>query len=156
MKRTPLPLPENRPPASSNTSCAPLLCTPEAAEQLQQRGEVELTVPPPLQWLGVPLKVNQHIFGALVLKSYSKNASFRERDKDGLTLISQQLAAAIDRKRNEQALRRSEIRYRSLVQTAVYGIYRSSLEGKFLDVNPALIGMLGYNSALEVLALDPQ
>src|SRR6266446_2347384 len=133
-----------------------------AAQDLQQffaaiHGIVdELTVPPPLQWLGVPLKVNQHIFGALVLKSYSRNTRFRERDKDVLTLISQQLAAAIDRKRNEQALRRSEIRYRSLVQTAVYGIYRSSLEGKFLDVNPALIGMLGYNDALEVLALDPQ
>src|SRR5208283_1130816 len=72
------------------------------------------------------------------------------------TLISRQLAATIEHKRNEQALRRSEVRYRSLVQTAVYGIYRSRLEGQFLDVNPALIGMLGYNSALEVLALDPQ
>jgi PAS domain S-box-containing protein len=66
------------------------------------------------------------------------------------------LAAAIDHKRNEQTLRRSEVRYRSLVQTAVYGIYRSSHQGEFLDVNPALIGMLGYSSALEVLALDPQ
>jgi len=134
----------------------PFLCTPELAQQLQQRGEVELAVQPPPQWLGVPLKVNSRILGALVLKSYSKNIRFRERDKDVLTLISQQLAAAIDRKRNEQALRRSEVRYRSLVQTAVYGIYRSSLEGRFLDVNPALIGMLGYNDALEVLALDPQ
>jgi len=134
----------------------PLLCTPELAKQMQHRGEVELTSTPPLQWLGVPLKVNHHILGALVLKSYSRNTRFRERDKDVLTLVSQQLAAAIDRKRNEQALRRSEVLYRSLVQTAVYGIYRSSLEGHFLDVNPALIGMLGYNSALEVLALDPQ
>ena len=80
---------------------------------------------------------------------------FRERDKDILALVSQQLAAAIDRKRNEEALRRSEV-LASLVQTAVYGIYRSSLEGYFLDVNPALIGMLGYSSALEVLALNPQ
>src|SRR6202050_1255739 len=134
----------------------PLLCTPELAQQLQQRGEIELTGKPPLHWLGVPLKVNDRILGALVLKSYSKNTHFRERDEDVLTLIAQQLGAAIDRKRNEQTLRRSEVRYRSLVQTAVYGIYRSSLEGRFLDVNPALIGMLGYNSALEVLALDPQ
>jgi PAS domain S-box-containing protein len=133
-----------------------LLCTPELAKQLQRRGEVKLSSPAPLQWLGVPLKVNHHILGALVVKSYSKNTHFRERDKDVLTLISQQLAAAIDRKRNEQSLRRSEVRYRSLVQTAVYGIYRSSLEGRFIDVNPALIGMLGYNSALEVLALDPE
>ena len=134
----------------------PLLCTPEVAQQMQRRGEVELTGKLPFHWLGVPLKVNSHILGALVLKSYSKNAGFSERDQDVLTLVSQQLAAAIDRKRNEQALRRSEVRYRSLVQTAVYGIYRSSLEGRFLDVNPALIGMLGYNSALEILALDPQ
>jgi two-component system cell cycle sensor histidine kinase/response regulator CckA len=134
----------------------PLLCTPELARQLQKRGKAEVTTPFPQQWLGVPLKVNQHTFGALVLKSYSPNTRFGERDKDVLALISQQLAAAIDRKRNEQALRRSEVRYRSMVQTAVYGIYRSSLQGQFLDVNPALIGMLGYSSALEVLALDPQ
>ncbi len=134
----------------------PLLCTPQLAQQMQQRGKIELSAPTPLHWLGVPLKVNHHILGALVLKSYSKNTRFRERDQDVLTLISQQLAAAIDRKRNEQALRRSEVCYRSLVQTAVYGIYRSSLEGHFLDVNPALIGMLGYNSALEVMSLDPK
>jgi two-component system cell cycle sensor histidine kinase/response regulator CckA len=134
----------------------PLLCTPQQAQQMEQRSKIKLDGPAPLHWLGVPLKVNHHILGALVLKSYSKNTHFRERDQDVLTLISQQLAAAIDRKRNEQALRRSEVCYRSLVQTAVYGIYRSSLEGNFLDVNPALIGMLGYNSALEVLSLDPQ
>lgn len=134
----------------------PLLCTPELAQQLRRRGEIKFSGPPPLHWLGVPLKVNHHILGAIILKSYSENVRFCERDKDVLTLVSQQLAAAIDRKRNEQALRRSELCYRSLVQTAVYGIYRSSREGHFLDVNPALIGMLGYNSALEVLALDPK
>ncbi len=134
----------------------PLLCTPQVLQRLQKRGEIELAGPAPLHWLGVPLKVNHHIFGALVLKSHSEIGRLRDRDKDILTLIARQLAAAIDHKRNEQALRRSEVRYRSLVQTAVYGIYRSSLEGHFLDVNPALIGMLGYDSALEVLALDPR
>jgi two-component system, cell cycle sensor histidine kinase and response regulator CckA len=133
----------------------PILCTPELAEELQSRGEIELATAPPCQWLGVPLKINHRIFGALVLKSHSSNIRFRERDKDVLALVSQQLAAAIDRKRNEEALRRSELRYRSMVQTAVYGIYRSSLEGRFLDVNPALVGMLGYSSALEILNLDP-
>ena len=134
----------------------PLLCTPDILQRLQKRGEIECTGPSPCQWLGVPLKVNHHVFGALILKSYSESVLLRDRDKEILALISRQLAAAIDHKRNEQNLRRSEVRYRSLVQTAVYGIYRSSLEGHFLDVNPALIGMLGYDSALEVLSLDPQ
>ncbi len=134
----------------------PLLITPKLLQQLEQSGEVQLSVPAPLHWLGVPLTVNHHAFGALILTSYSEKNALRDRDKEVLTLISRQLAAAIDHKRNEQSLRRSEVRYRSLVQTAVYGIYRSSLEGEFIDVNPALIGMLGYSSVLEVLSLDPQ
>ena len=104
----------------------PLLCTPELAEEMKLRGEVHFDSAPPLHWLGFPLKINHHILGALVL-SYSPNVRFRERDKE-ISPRLQQLAAAIDRKRNEEALRRSEVRYRSLVQTAVYGLYRSSLE----------------------------
>ncbi len=153
--------PAPRKPASGLTEYVmltgePLLCTPELVQALQKRGEVKISGTPPMQWLGVPLKVNHNIFGALALRSYSPDIHFREQDKDVLSLVAQQLAAAIDRKRNEQALRRSEMRYRSLVQTAVYGIYRASLDGRFIDVNPALIGMLGYNDALEILALDPQ
>src|SRR5262249_6443857 len=79
-----------------------------------------------------------------------------ERDKEILTFVSQQLASAIDHKRHEEALRRSEARYRSLVQSAVYGIYRATVDGRFLDVNPALIQMLGYESVEQVLLLDPQ
>jgi len=134
----------------------PLLCSPELFERLRQRGEIDLACPPALHWLGIPLQVNHSVLGVMVLKSYSENSPLTERDKEVLTVISRQLAATIGHKRNEQALRRSEVRYRSLVQTAVHGIYRSSFEGQFLDVNPALIGMLGYDSALEVLALDPR
>jgi PAS domain S-box-containing protein len=102
------------------------------------------------------LKAANSTFGVLVVQSYSDNVRYREKDKEILTFVSQQLASAVEHKKHEEALRRSESRYRSLVQSAVYGIYRSSLEGKFLDVNPALIAMLGYDSAEEVLGLDPR
>jgi two-component system cell cycle sensor histidine kinase/response regulator CckA len=134
----------------------PTLCTPEVFEVLVKRGEVELIGAPSLDWLGVPLKAGNNTFGVLVVQSYSGNVRFGEKEKEILTFVSQQLASAIERKRNEEALRRSETRYRSLVQSAVYGIYRSSLEGRFFDVNPALITMLGYESVEEVLALDPK
>jgi two-component system cell cycle sensor histidine kinase/response regulator CckA len=134
----------------------PLLCTPEIFDGLVKLGEVELIGAPSLDWLGVPLKAGNNTFGVLVVQSYSGNVRFGEREKEILQFVSQQLASAIEYKRNEEALRNSEARYRSLVQSAVYGIYRSSLEGRFFDVNPALITMLGYDSAEEVLALDPQ
>jgi len=52
------------------------------------------------------------------------------------------------------ALRRSEANFRSLVDHAPVGIYRSSAtEDRFLAVNPALVKMLGYSSADEVMKL---
>jgi two-component system cell cycle sensor histidine kinase/response regulator CckA len=134
----------------------PLLATPEVLQAMEDRGEVARNGSRSLDWMGVPLKVGNHTFGALVVQTYSQNIRYGDRDKEILTFVARQLASAVEIKRNEQALRRSEARYRSLVQSSVYGIYRSSLEGRFLDVNPALITMLGYGSAEEVLLLDPE
>jgi len=134
----------------------PLLATPEVLEELENRGEVARKGSRSLDWMGVPLKVGDHTFGALVVQTYSENIRYGERDKQILTFVARQLASAVEIKRNEQTMRRSEARYRSLVQSSVYGIYRSSLDGRFLDVNAALIAMLGYGSAEEVLILDPQ
>jgi PAS domain S-box-containing protein len=58
-----------------------------------------------------------------------------------------------DRKAAEEALRQSEARYRSLIHNASYGIGRTSVDGRFLVVNPALARMLGYASEEELLAV---
>jgi PAS domain S-box-containing protein len=134
----------------------PLLATPAVFDGLVRRGEVELIGAASLDWLGVPLRIGNTSIGALVVQSYTEKVRFGERDREILKFVSQQLATAIEHKRHEEALRRSEARYRSLILSAAYGIYRSSLEGKFLDVNPALINMLGYGSPEEVTALDPK
>ncbi len=57
-----------------------------------------------------------------------------------------------EQKRAEQALRQSEERYRELFEQAVGGIYRSSPEGSFLSVNPALARILGFGKPEEVIA----
>jgi PAS domain S-box-containing protein len=59
-----------------------------------------------------------------------------------------------ERKRTELALRRSEEKYRDLFEQAKYGIFRATPQGKFLDVNPALVGMLGYSSKEELMACN--
>jgi len=58
------------------------------------------------------------------------------------------------RDRTEKRLRHSEARYRALVGNLAYGICRCDREGKFLDVNQALVTMLGYSSADELLAVN--
>jgi PAS domain S-box-containing protein len=49
--------------------------------------------------------------------------------------------------------REGKDRYRSFFEHAVEGIFRSTPEGRFTEVNPALVRLLGYESAEEVLAL---
>jgi diguanylate cyclase (GGDEF)-like protein/PAS domain S-box-containing protein len=58
------------------------------------------------------------------------------------------------RDRAEKDLRRSEARYRALAGNLSYGICRCSLDGRFLEVNRAMMRMLGYGSREELLALD--
>src|SRR6202162_4154581 len=57
-----------------------------------------------------------------------------------------------ERDQSEKKLRHSEARYRALVGNLTYGMCRCSEKGKFLDVNQALVTMLGYSSRKELLA----
>ena len=53
-----------------------------------------------------------------------------------------------------KALRHSQSLYRALVENPAYGICRCDAEGKFLDVNQALLTMLGYETKAELLAAN--
>ena len=64
------------------------------------------------------------------------------------------LADVTERRRTEEALREAEGRYRSMFENAVFGLYLSTPDGRFLDVNRALVSMLGYDSAEELRARD--
>jgi len=51
--------------------------------------------------------------------------------------------------------REKERRFTDLFETLQEGVYFCSPDGKLLDVNPALVGMLGYSNKEELLALAP-
>ena len=73
---------------------------------------------------------------------------------DGMQVVQCNIRDITDRAQAEAALKISETHHRSVFEGAVHGIYRGTLEGRFLEVNPALVAMLGYGSAEEVLKLS--
>src|SRR6266849_3373557 len=97
---------------------------------------------------------------------------YRFRHKNGSWLVLESVASAIrnekgvpeklvivnrditERKKAQEALSRSEASFRSLVEGAPYGIYRATMTGQFLEVNPAFQKMLGYESAQELFKAD--
>ena len=84
------------------------------------------------------------------------------KDRTGKSIGASAVCRDItDRKLTEEKLRAqekelcsSEERYRSLFEGVVHGIYRVGLDGQLLEVNPALVAMLGYDSAADVLKLN--
>jgi len=59
-----------------------------------------------------------------------------------------------ERDRAQIGLRHSEARYRALAGNLSYGICRCDLDGKFLEVNEAMVKMFGHASKEELLAVD--
>ena len=57
-------------------------------------------------------------------------------------------------KQAEEELRTSEEKYRSLFESSIDGIYKSTIEGKYIDANPALFKMLGYENKEELMSID--
>ncbi|MCX5813430.1 MAG: ATP-binding protein [Proteobacteria bacterium] len=57
------------------------------------------------------------------------------------------------RRKTEEALRKSEERYRNIFENAVMGIFQTSPDGHYLSINPTGARMYGYASPEEMKAL---
>jgi two-component system cell cycle sensor histidine kinase/response regulator CckA len=129
----------------------PLLASPKVFEKLVEEGKIELIGPPSIDWLGVPLKIQERLIGVLVVQSYTKDVRYEESDLEVLKFVSHQIATAIERKQAQEALKKSEEKYRSLTNQLPVGIYRTTKNGKILQTNPALASILDFESVEELI-----
>lgn len=85
-----------------------------------------------------------------------KDAELLARVKTQLELHrSRQRLLSINRQLHQEIKerRKSEARYRSMVRNAVQGMFRSTLEGRITELNPAYTRILGYDTPEEVTAI---
>jgi diguanylate cyclase (GGDEF)-like protein/PAS domain S-box-containing protein len=74
----------------------------------------------------------------------------QSRDHELLSRMAQIAGIAIERRAAEDALRRSESKFRGLFENVMEGVYQTSCDGRILVANPALVNLLGYASAEEL------
>ena len=122
----------------------PLLMTPELLERLVGQGEIEPIGAASIDWLGVPLKVQDRIIGVLAVQSYVADRRYTIRDEEVLSYVSARVAEVIERKRAEEALQKSEERYRTILRDMVEGYYELDLKGNVVFSNEATVAMLGF------------
>jgi len=86
----------------------PLLLSQEEQQRMTEKGLVEVVGTFSASWLGVPLRTPSGAIGVLVVQHYEETHAYAEGDVEFLTSVAGQVAVAIERRRAEVALRRSE------------------------------------------------
>ena len=125
----------------------PLLATAdELVRILAARGFYQKLDRPAAQRLGAPLRIEGRAIGVIAIQDYENPRAFSEDDKRLLMFVADQVAAAVRRRGAEEALRRAELQYRGIFENALEGLYQSTPDGRFLEANPALARMFGYET----------
>jgi two-component system cell cycle sensor histidine kinase/response regulator CckA len=141
------------------TGCAMLIPQKEF-DRLAAKGEVELVGSPSPAWLGVPLKTPTATIGVLGVQHYENENAYDMRDLEFLDSVGGHIAIAIERRRAEDALRRSESIFRLLFSQnplPTWVVDQQTLG--FIQVNEATVSQYGYTtdefkklSAFDILA----
>lgn len=156
--------------------CAEVVRTPESfAERLRsQKFDVVLaddsvqgcTGPKTLELLqqlapDIPFILMASMLEEEILNEFFKKGIFDWVDKNHLARLPLAVALSVEEKAlyeerdlAEKALRHSEAHYRALVENPTYGICQFDAVGHFLDVNDALVAMLGYATADQLMAVN--
>lgn len=79
------------------------------------------------------------------------SVSMVRRSSEGIVHVVGSITDVEERRRAEQALGEAEKKYRTIVENAAWGIYQMTPEGVYLSVNPAMIDILGYDNAEDML-----
>lgn len=110
-------------------------------------------------FLGVPLTHAGHIIGMVGVGN--RPGGYRDADLEGLELLAPAIVQALLSKRADEALRKSEHRYRDLVQNANSAIIRWRGDGTITFFNEYAQAFFGYSAAEAVgqqvgILLPPQ
>lgn len=111
--------PATRPPKRGLTEYVlrtknPLLATPDKLKEIEEANEVEKIGTDSIDWLGVPLFIQDKIIGVLVVQSYSPGTRYTEKEQDILMFVSSQVAMAIYKKKAADDLAASELQLKEL------------------------------------------
>jgi diguanylate cyclase (GGDEF)-like protein/PAS domain S-box-containing protein len=109
----------------------------------------------------IPFVLSASHLDEAMADAFMQKGAFDCLDKNRLNRLPLAVALAIEetlrheeRDHAEKKLRHSEAHYRALVENPTYGICHFDANGRFLDVNDALVAMLGYGSKQELMAVN--
>ena len=131
-----------------------MLFTDSDVKRLIAMGEVESVGSDSPIWLGVPLKTPTGNIGVLVVQDYENSDTYSNRDVELLTSVADQIALAIERKRAEDALVRSQERFELVSRATSDAVWDWNLSTNDIWWNVGFQKLFGYGSGAIGRGLD--
>jgi len=114
----------------------PLIADPKVLEKLQKEGKTEIHGTLPVSWLGVPLKVQGKT---------TAGVKYTEDDKKVLSFVSDQIALAIGRKKNEELILLQKSYLETLFEGAPLAIAMLDSEERVMNANNGFEKLFQYS-----------
>jgi PAS domain S-box-containing protein len=102
--------------------------------------------------VSIPMQVANKLVGIINLNVTNARRPFTLGQMKALTILAGTAAAALESASLHALVKEAERDFRSIFENAVEGIFRSTTDRRFLAVNPALVDILGFASAQELMA----
>ncbi len=87
-------------------------------------------------------EIKDHLIGINSVKQGAQD--FLIKSELNANNLSKSINYAIERKKTEEELRKSEEKYRELFERSKDAIYISTIDGEFIEINPAGLSLFGY------------
>jgi PAS domain S-box-containing protein len=94
-------------------------------------------------WLGVPMHIRGAIGGVLAVQGYEPGVQYGAADADILSFVANHVSSAIERYQALDELRKSEERYRTVIENVGVGVVVVQDE-RMVFVNPSLERIVGH------------
>ncbi|WP_020472205.1 response regulator [Zavarzinella formosa] len=102
--------------------------------------------------ISMPMLVGGKLVGVLNVNSTNRRQSSTMGQVKSLGILANTGASALESARLHLAVLRAEEQYRSIFENASEGILQSSPDGRVQIANPAMAGILGYDSPGDLIA----
>lgn len=94
-------------------------------------------------WLGVPMHIRGTIGGVLAVQGYEPGVAYSDSDADILSFVANHVSSAIERYQALDELRKSEERYRTVIENVGVGVVVVQ-DDRMVFANPSLVRIVGH------------
>ena len=102
-------------------------------------------------WLGVPLRVDEEVIGAIVVQSYDNENAFKQSDIELLEFVSSHISLAIQRKKINNETRISKQILRKVLDNIPINVFWKDKDSKYLGVNAVSLKAQNFKDEKEMI-----